>query len=104
MDELVKDLERLSSQQNIEIFYLVCRNDDCWEELNQLLKAGDNSMYIWKKVEDGILDNLHNANQHQLDQLQYFKFMFYSDLNNKENLKNEITRRLRDKKLNDLGL
>lgn len=89
MDELVKDLEKLASKM---------------EELNQVLKTGDNSMYVWKKIEDGILDNIHKANDYQLERLYNFRFKFYSDLNNKENLKNEITKRLRDKKLNDLGL
>ena len=79
------------------------------EELNSVLDKGINTQgkhldigsYLYKGVEDGILDNIHKANNHQLNQiLTNYHFRFYSIYNSdKELLKNEVNRRLRDKKL-----
>jgi len=58
----------------------------------------------FKKIEDGILDSIHNANTHQLNVLLKggYKFIYYTELNNKETLRLEIQRRMREIKLNQL--
>jgi hypothetical protein len=58
----------------------------------------------FKKVEDGILDSIHKANNHQLSVLLNggYKFKYYTELNDPKNRKNEIQNRLRDNKLNEL--
>jgi len=58
----------------------------------------------FKKVEDGILDSIHRANNHQLSVLLNggYKFKYYIELNDPENRKSEIQKRLRDNKLNEL--
>ena len=51
---------------------------------------------VWKKVEDGILDNIHNADSFQLTKmLTTYKFRYYTEYNNKEVLRSEIQRRVR---------
>jgi len=58
---------------------------------------------VWKKVEDGILDNIQNASPEQIEMLiNNRKFQYYIELNKKENLKSEITKRLRNYKLNEI--
>jgi 3-dehydroquinate dehydratase len=61
---------------------------------------------LYKKIEDGILDKIHNANQHQLNMMMNsYRFKYYTEFNtDKELLRNEIQKRLRDKKLKELGL
>ena len=59
---------------------------------------------LFKKIEDGILDSIHKANNHQLSVLLNggYKFKYYTELNDPKNRKNEIQNRLRDNKLNEL--
>jgi hypothetical protein len=57
-----------------------------------------------KKIEDGILDNIHNANSDQLSIVRNYIFMYYYEYNDDDVFLSEIKRRLRDKKLEDLGL
>lgn len=58
-----------------------------------------------KKIEDGILDNIHNATNDQLGRLaRNYRFMYYYEYNDDDVFLSEIKRRLRDKKLEDLGL
>lgn len=59
---------------------------------------------LYKKIEDGILDNIHNSNQHQLNAIMNaYNFRFYTDFNkDRELLRNEITKRLRANKLNKI--
>jgi hypothetical protein len=59
-----------------------------------------------KKIEDSILDNVQNASRIQLDLLiRNYIFSYYTEFNDdKELLRLEIQKRLRDKKLEDLGL
>ena len=61
---------------------------------------------LYKNIEDGIFDSIHNANQGQLNyMMNSYRFRFYTEFNSdKEMLKREITRRLRDSKLKDLVL
>jgi hypothetical protein len=92
MEDLIKNLERLSSSM---------------EELNSILLRNSNLQYgyVHKKIEDGILESLHQASPDQLEKLgQNFKFKFYTDLNDPLKLESEITRRLREHKLNELGI
>ena len=57
-----------------------------------------------KGVEDGILDNMINANEKQFNVIMsVYKFRYYKEFNtDKESLRNEVTRRIREKKLNQL--
>jgi hypothetical protein len=58
-----------------------------------------------KKIEDGILNNIHNATSDQLTRLERdYRFMYYYEYNDSDVFLSEIKRRLRDKKLEDLGL
>lgn len=61
---------------------------------------------LYKKIEDGILDKIHDANQHQLNMMMNsYRFKYYTEFNtDKELLRNEIQKRLRDNKLKELGL
>lgn len=61
---------------------------------------------LYKTIEDGILDKIKDANQHQLNHiLNSYRFRYYTEFNtDKELLKNEIQKRLRDNKLKNLGL
>lgn len=67
-----------------------------------LLIKTDGKLYINKKIEDGILDNLHQASDIQLKKLHNYNWRFYNDLNNSDNLKNEIKYRLRLAKIDSL--
>lgn len=57
-----------------------------------------------KSVEDGILDNMINADEKQFNTIMTaYKFRYYREFNtNKELLRSEVTRRIREKKLNKL--
>lgn len=57
-----------------------------------------------KGVEDGILDNMINADEKQFNTIMAaYKFRYYREFNtDKEALRNEVTRRIREKKLNKL--
>jgi 3-dehydroquinate dehydratase len=61
---------------------------------------------LYKNIEDGILDKIHDANQHQLNMMMNsYRFKYYTEFNtDKELLRNEIQKRLRDNKLKELGL
>ena len=61
---------------------------------------------LYKNIEDGILGKIHDANQHQLNMMMNsYRFKYYTEFNtDKELLRNEIQKRLRDKKLKELGL
>jgi len=97
VNDLVKDLE--TCVQTLE-------------NINSILKGSKSSgrsyveTEVNKKIEDGILDSIHNANNHQLSVILNggYRFRFYTELNNKETLRNEIQKRLRDNKLKELGL
>ena len=93
-ESLVNDLE--SSIKTIEHIMLINKRRNG----RSFLEAE-----TFKKVEDGILDNIHKANAHQLEVLlsgRGYKFQFYHELNNKELLKAEITNRLRENKLKEI--
>lgn len=57
---------------------------------------------LYKNIEDGILDNIQNANKKQLNHIiNDYRFRYYTDFNtDKELLRSEITKRIRDIKLN----
>jgi hypothetical protein len=59
---------------------------------------------VVKSLADGILDSIQNANTHQLNVILNggYKFRYYTELNNKETLRLEIQRRIREIKLNQL--
>ena len=59
-------------------------------------------LYIHKKIEDGILEKVQDASEQQLNRLNYYKWIYYSNLNDNNNLKNEIKNRLRNSKLDSL--
>ena len=67
---------------------------------------GSADTMVHKAVEDGILDKIYDANKYQLNFIltQYY-FRYYTEYNkDRELLRKEVQRRLRDKKLEDLGL
>lgn len=67
---------------------------------------GSADTMVNKAVEDGILDKIYDADQNQLNYIltQYY-FRYYTEYNkDRELLRKEVQRRLRDKKLEDLGL
>lgn len=74
--------------------------------LNKSVDTNDHvsRVNLFKRIEDGILDNIHNADNHQLNHiLNSYQFRYYTDFNkNKELLKREINKRLRSYKLNKL--
>jgi hypothetical protein len=80
---------------------------DTLEELNKVLSKSksnkeDVSMtMLYKNIEDGIFDKIHDANQHQLNHMiNSYRFKYYIDFNtDKELLRNEIQKRLRENKL-----
>jgi hypothetical protein len=93
--DLVKDLETcIETLKNIT------------QVTNKAKKSGRSFLEteIFKKIEDGILDSIHKANNHQLSVLlnDGYKFKYYTELNDPENRKNEIKKRLRDNKLKEL--
>ena len=61
---------------------------------------------VHKAVEDGILDKIYDANPKQLKFiLEFYKFKYYTEYNKDRNLlRREVQKRLRDKKLEDLGV
>lgn len=95
VSELVKDLERCV---------------DTLEGLNKILDKKEKGKFpeaeTHKRIEDGILDSIHKANNHQLNVMLKggYKFRFYTELNNQEALRSEIQKRLRDNKLKELGI
>jgi hypothetical protein len=80
------------------------------EEMTEVLdksvssKEHVTSIMLSKKIEDGLLDNIHNANESQLNHMIFnYRFRYYTDYNtDKDLLKSEITKRLRDNKLKHL--
>jgi len=67
---------------------------------------GSADTMVNKAVEDGILDKIYDADQNQLNYIltQYY-FRYYTEYNkDRALLRKEVQRRLRDKKLEDLGL
>jgi hypothetical protein len=83
---------------------------DTLEGLNKILEKTQNGKFpeaeTHKRIEDGILDSIHRANNHQLNVMLKggYKFRFYTELNNQEALRSEIQKRLRNSKLKDLGI
>lgn len=59
---------------------------------------------LYKNIEDGILNKIHDANEHQLNvMMNSYRFKFYTEFNtDKELLRNEIQKRLRENKLEKL--
>lgn len=93
--DLVKDLE--SCVETLE---------NMTEILNRRSKSDRSfvEMEVFKKVEDAILDSIHKANNHQLNVLLNggYKFKYYTELNDKEALKSEVQKRIRENKLNQI--
>jgi hypothetical protein len=72
MEDLIKKLEK------------ACEELELITELTEKYK--DNKIVaeklFYKKVEDGLLANLHNANLHQLNMMKNsYKFYYYNDKN-----------------------
>jgi hypothetical protein len=103
MSNIVKNLK-----QTLDLFEGLENLADKLEEMKEIIKKSHKGDYLSadldKKIEDGILDKIHNANKHQLNIILNggYKFRFYTELNDKENLRNEVQKRLRDNKLNSL--
>lgn len=57
---------------------------------------------LYKNIEDGILDTMQNANKKQLNHIiNDYRFRYYTEFNtDKDLLRSEITKRIRDIKLN----
>ena len=67
---------------------------------------GSADTMVHKAMEDGILDKIYDANKNQLTFiLENYNFHYYTEYNkDRVLLRREVQRRLRDKKLEDLGL
>lgn len=63
-----------------------------------------NTMVYYKKIEDGILECIPLANKHQLNTIMNdYKFGYYTEFNkDKDLLRSEINKRIRDHKLKKL--
>lgn len=74
----------------------------CEYEKNEIL-SGRYSI-LNKKIEDGILDNMINANDRQYNNIiDNHMFKYYTNFNSdREALKNEVIKRKRDIKLNSI--
>jgi 3-dehydroquinate dehydratase len=80
--------------------------EEMTEVLNKSVSSKEHvsSVMLSKKIEDGLLDNIHNANESQLNNIiSNYRFRYYTEYNtDKDLLKSEITKRLRDNKLNKI--
>jgi len=87
-------------EETIEIINKIKELKDLAERSN---KSGrdTSTLFIHKGIEDGILDNIHNASKEQLVRfLRDYRFSYYTEYNdNKQLLQSEINKRLRDNKL-----
>ncbi len=105
MSKVVKDLK-----ETLELFEALENLGNKLEEMKEIAKKSHNGDYLRadvdKNIEDGILDKIHDANQHQLNHMMNsYRFKYYTEFNtDKELLRNEIQKRLRDNKLKELGL
>jgi hypothetical protein len=79
------------------------------EELKDLSERSNKSrrdtstLFIYKGIEDGILDNIHNASKEQLVRfIRDYRFSYYTEYNDKQLLQSEINKRLRDNKLKQI--
>lgn len=79
-------------------------NDIHQKSIESGRSAGD--MMVYKAIEDGILDKIYEANQKQLSFIMNaYNFRYYTEYNkDRELLRKEVQSRLRDNKLEDLGL
>lgn len=93
MDELIKDLESCVDKIN---------------NLSEITSKSKNFIYgfleaeVYKKMEDGLLDNIHKANDKQLNYMLNHRFKYYIQFNDGEILAKEITKRLREHKINEI--
>ncbi len=88
--DIIKDLESMISNL---------------DELKRLKSMGGDytTNMVSKKVEDGILDKIHTANDHQLNVIMNsYRFRYYTEYNNKEVLRGEIQKRIREHKLKEI--
>jgi hypothetical protein len=67
---------------------------------------GSADTMVHKAMEDGILDRIYDANSNQLTFiLESYRFQYYTEFNKDRSLlRREVQRRLRDRKLEDLGI
>ncbi|CAG7581690.1 MAG: hypothetical protein SLAVMIC_00977 [uncultured marine phage] len=72
------------------------------KDLIDIVKCGDKNAYIYKRIEDGILNKLPNASEKQLEMLENYGFQFYTSLNDKETLRSFIKSKLREDRLGKL--
>jgi hypothetical protein len=91
MDELIKDLESCVDKIN---------------NLSEITSKSKNFIYgfleVYKKMEDGLLDNIHKADDKQLNYMLNHRFKYYIQFNDGEILAKEITKRLREHKINEI--
>ena len=79
-----------------------------FEDISEIQKrsnsfSGDFLMTeFYKKSEDGILENIHNATSHQIDRMYSYNWKFYTQYNDKTVLKSEILMRVRESKIKKL--
>jgi hypothetical protein len=67
---------------------------------------GSADTMVHKAMEDGILDRIYDANSNQLTFiLESYRFQYYTEFNKDRSLlRREVQRRLRDRKLEELGI
>ena len=74
------------------------------QELKELVGCKQPNALLWKRVEDGILDNIHKANDYQRNQIiNNYPFKFYGRFNrDKDSLKSLIKHKIREDRLKKL--
>jgi hypothetical protein len=86
-----------------EIVQILEKLSNTIEELKNSAVNSHPDVYIWKKVEDGILDNIANANELQLKRLRNYNFKYYIKFNtDRDLLDNLIQDKIREETLNEL--
>jgi hypothetical protein len=96
MEELVESLKRASDRMS-EILDIEKRAKH----------TGRDTFFMetHKRIEDGILDSIHTASEEQIDRLvRYRKWVYYYEYEDSSLLENEIKARLRNNKLNEIGI
>jgi 3-dehydroquinate dehydratase len=91
------------NELELKLEYMISSLEELSNVLNKSISNSEDvsKTMLSKNIEDGILDNIQFANKHQLNHIiNSYCFRFYTEFNtDKELLKREITRRIRDNNL-----
>jgi hypothetical protein len=104
--EISMEINMINEELEVHLENIIVNLQEMTDILNRSSyhreSVGDTRFY--KGVEDGILDNMINADEKQFNTIMTaYKFRYYREFNtDKELLRSEVTRRIREKKLNRL--